>query len=339
MSALVAESPTTVVTSSSVNPSSDDLLTSGAEMKKLGIDACGTTTDDTPVASVKDAQQQEPYLEWGRESAATAVQIMRIFQGIDEEKDTLCTGIKWSKPTERDGIVSRSTAVDGCKWNCVTACTKVAGSKDDIFSFLNDDNNIASFDEFFDKITHSWTVSDMIRIRRVCCKAVWPTTPRDLLMCTTSSTEVDGSLMICSRFVPDELFDKVKGYVRATMLISGYRIQPCHTLSPSDPYHDATDCGSCKVTLICHTDLGGTLPAVVLNLVSQEGPLKTLGKIRRCMANRQEAKKAKKGSDGTSGAATSSSAPAPAPAPATATATATASSTSPPATAQTTSTT
>jgi len=333
---LVAESPTTVV-SSAVNPSLDDLLTAGGAadkaadtLKKLGIDACGTTTDDTPVASVKDAQQQEPYLAWGRESAATAVQIMRIFQGIDEEKDTLCTGIKWSKPTERDGIVSRSTAVDGCKWNCVTACTKVAGSKDDIFSFLNDDNNIASFDEFFDKITHSWTVSDMIRIRRIVCKAIWPTTPRDLLMCTTSSTEVDGSLMICSRFVPDELFDKVKGYVRATMLISGYRIQPCHTLSPSDPYHDATDCGSCKVTLVCHTDLGGTLPAVVLNLVSQEGPLKTLGKIRRCMANRQEAK-AKKGSDGTSGAATSSSAPAPAPT--------TASSTSPPETAQTTSTT
>ena len=81
--------------------------------------------------------------------------------------------------------------------------------------------------------------------------------------------------------MPDKILEVEDGYVRGTIDMSGYWIQPYHTLPKDDPYYndDPTVVG-CKVTLTAHTDLGGTMPAWIINMLSAEAPLKILIKIR-----------------------------------------------------------
>ena len=165
--------------------------------------------------------------------------MMRIFQGIDEESGSEFNfGLKWAKPTERDGITGRGSPVIGSKWNAVTAYAKMDATKEDLFKLLQDPARLGEYDDMFDSYHHLMKVDDQTAIRRVCCKAIWPTTARDFIVCTTWTELEDGSRIICSRFVPDEIFEKQTGYVRATMYISGYLIQEVTALSKDDPFYE-----------------------------------------------------------------------------------------------------
>ena len=108
---------------------------------------------------------------------------------------------------------------------------------------------------------------------------MWPTAPRDFLCCTTWDELEDGSLLICTRSVPNEVLEVEESYVRGEIIISGYWIQPCKNLKKDDAYFNESSY-ACKVTLIAHTDLGGSMPAWLINLLSAETPLKLLIKIR-----------------------------------------------------------
>lgn len=124
------------------------------------------------------------------------------------------------------------------------------------------------------------TVNDRTVIRRLCYKPVWPTAPRDFLCCITWTELEDGSLLICSRVVPNKFLKVQDDYVRGFVDITGYWIQPCHTLEKHDPLYDpANTSSSCKVTLVVHTDLGGTLPTWIVNVLITEAPVKVLSKI------------------------------------------------------------
>lgn len=89
----------------------------------------------------------------------------------------------------------------------------------------------------------------------------------------------DGSLIVSSRSVPDDVIAVEEGYVRGSIIVSGYWIQPYNTLKKDDIlYSNCSD--GCKVTLIAHTDLGGDMPAWIINMLGAESPLKMLIKIR-----------------------------------------------------------
>jgi len=122
-------------------------------------------------------------------------------------------------------------------------------------------------------------VDDRIAVRRVCCKPVWPTTPRDFIACTTWVDLADGSALVCTRSAPDTIYAPQKGYVRGILNISGYHIQPRAALDPSDPYYATCPVGGCKVTLTAHTELGGILPSSVINMLSTTAPMKILTAI------------------------------------------------------------
>ena len=138
---------------------------------------------------------------------------------------------------------------------------------------------------------HLVKVDDTTNIKRVCCKAIWPTTARDFVVCTSWQKLDDGSIIICTRSASDELFEKQKSFVRATINISGYWIQPVTGLPNDDPMYESSSEGdACKVTLISHMDLGGSLPAYVLNMVQVEGPIKTLSGIRKALQKKSSEK-------------------------------------------------
>lgn len=120
-------------------------------------------------------------------------------------------------------------------------------------------------------------------VRRLCFKPVWPTAPRDFLCCTTWQELEDGSLLVCTRSAPEVLLAPQKGYVRGSIRISGYFIQPCSVVDKSDPCYFK---GGCKVTLTAHTDLGGSLPATVINMLSTAAPLKMMAAIADIVARK-----------------------------------------------------
>jgi len=125
-------------------------------------------------------------------------------------------------------------------------------------------------------------VDDRTGIRRVVCKGVWPTAPRDFLICTTWTELDDGSIIIATRGASDALYPPQKGFVRGFVQISGFWIQPVETLR-DDPEAQSKYAGGCKLTLTAHTELGGSLPASVINLLSTSAPLKLLASVEEIL--------------------------------------------------------
>lgn len=123
-------------------------------------------------------------------------------------------------------------------------------------------------------------------IQRLMFKEVWPTAPRDFVVCASWRQNDDGSVAIVSRSAPDTLCPQEKGYVRGFLQVSGYLLEPYNPDKPvSLPLSCACDSGGvlspgeCKVTLLNHTELGGTLPASVINVLSTNAPKEILGKL------------------------------------------------------------
>ena len=112
-------------------------------------------------------------------------------------------------------------------------------------------------------------IDERTSVRRVCFKGIWPTAPRDFIVCTTWDKREDGSILIVSRSAPDDYCAPQKGYVRGFIQVSGYWLQPVQEGSEI----------TTVVTLAAHTELGGTLPASVINMLSTSAPVKMLGTI------------------------------------------------------------
>lgn len=112
-------------------------------------------------------------------------------------------------------------------------------------------------------------LNECTSVRRIRFKAIWPTAPRDFVVLTTWTELPDGSILISSRSAPNSLYPKEAEVVRGNIQVSGYLIRPI----------DGSDGKTCEVTLCAHSDLGGTLPIGIINMLSSAAPLKILSTI------------------------------------------------------------
>lgn len=112
-------------------------------------------------------------------------------------------------------------------------------------------------------------------------------------MCVSwQEREEDGAIMIATRSASDELFAPQKGYIRGFLQISAYLIQPYR--GSDNPVPLPLPCaangllgpGECKVTLLVHTELGGTLPASVINMLSTSAPAKILSAVNEIVSKK-----------------------------------------------------
>ena len=85
-----------------------------------------------------------------------------------------------------------------------------------------------------------------------------------------------------------------KGYVRGCIVTSGYLIEPI----PSPSSASATDANStgkaeagahtaCNVTLVAHTELGGSLPSSIINSLATGAPVKLLQGVAAVLGRRR----------------------------------------------------
>lgn len=122
-------------------------------------------------------------------------------------------------------------------------------------------------------------MNESTAIRHVMFKGIWPTAPRDFIICTTWSELSDGSILISSRSAWNELLSIQKNhrenttnnneYVRGYLNISGYHIIPCHGDNEK----------GCDIVMCAHSDLGGTLPVGIINMLAFAAPVKMLAAI------------------------------------------------------------
>jgi hypothetical protein len=123
-------------------------------------------------------------------------------------------------------------------------------------------------------------VDENTAIRHMSFKGVWPTAPRDFVLCSTiiRDEEHNGKTRsyVSSISAWNDLLPPQRGYVRGTLLISGYVIEEVEG-SPQ----------SARITLCAHSDLGGQLPSSLINALSVNAPIKILTAISEVLRSKQ----------------------------------------------------
>ncbi|EQC37535.1 hypothetical protein SDRG_05136 [Saprolegnia diclina VS20] len=173
----------------------------------------------------------------------------------------------WSHVKDTDGVSIDRGVVDGSAWNAIKATTTVDCAADDLAAKLSDASQMHIFDEMTDNCRVIEALKDSTSIRYVQAKPVFPTTARDFLVVTSQQHLDDGSIVIGTKSVEHDSVPVDKHFVRAHTHVSGYIVRP---LTPT----------SCSVTLIVHMDLGGYMPAAVINLLSVSSPIKLMKRLR-----------------------------------------------------------
>jgi hypothetical protein len=231
-------------------------------------------TEDSAYVTTDSAVEMDPVVSKGLSVASEALTLFRLYLGIDSD-DGGKLGLDWQYKDTKKGVTVSTSMVAGSTWQAIKAHTYIRTNKEKLRSLLTDDSRINEFDDMFDFCQFVVRINDKTSIRRMCFKAIWPTAPRDFAVLTTWAENADGSLFIVSRSAPDDIRGQEKGFVRGTIHISGYYVQPygcCDSDAELLPEH-------CKFTLVAHTELGGTLPVSVINMLATAAPLKILSAI------------------------------------------------------------
>jgi hypothetical protein len=180
--------------------------------------------------------------------------------------------VSWVHRVNKKQIDVYSAKLSSSCWQLIKAETTIEATQQKIFDLLINDENIPIIDDMIDSVELLVRVDERTAVRRMKAKGVWPTDPRDFIVCTSWQALTDGSVVIVSRSASDDLRPQKKGYVRGFVQVSGYRIEPL----TSSVAHS-----SCRVTLMAHTELGGSLPATVINLLSVSAPLKIMQSVEK----------------------------------------------------------
>lgn len=72
---------------------------------------------------------------------------------------------------------------------------------------------------------------------------------------------------------PDNVYAHTEGFVRAHINISGVLIRPI----------DARSGGGCAVTMIGHSDLKGSIPSAIVNMLSVGMPMTMMSKVKKSL--------------------------------------------------------
>ena len=181
-----------------------------------------------------------------------------------------CELTTWEGMKIVDDVALWKGEVLNSDWVALKAKVVVQASSETIMNLLNDVTRMPDFDTMVKDCTviESLTDSGSASIRLVRAKAVFPTAAREFLVVSERRKLVDGTDILVSRSIERNDIDVTYGHVRAIIHISGYIVRAL-------PNNDGTE-----VTVVCHTDLGGFIPALLINSVGTTAPVKLLNTIK-----------------------------------------------------------
>jgi hypothetical protein len=270
-----------------VDPTVIDLPKQRERKRSFSSSESSSTTATKPISTVTNSSSSFPLqnkdVEKGSQLSSDSQYILKLYVGLLREDKYV---FDWQVKTKKSNVEVSVSPINGSAWFALKATTTIPHvTKEKLKDFLIDDNNLSGYDDMIDKvevrvssldlssISHNVSqpllrVNEGTAIRRMMFKGVWPTAPRDFVVCTTWSELDDGTILISSRSAWDELSPPEEGYVRGFLNISGYHIVPCKD----------SDSG-CHITMCAHSDLGGTLPIGIINMLAFSAPIKMLAAI------------------------------------------------------------
>jgi hypothetical protein len=275
---------------------SNSNLENDSEDRVFNLPLILSVSEKIPSVKKKIAKRRDsiiPFVLEGKQICEIGIRLLKVYLGLEGQYDLSLVkkrsgskeecetplNIDWQSKGNKKGVSVESSMVSGSNWQAVRAVTGMRADKHSIVKLIMNDNRMGEFDDMFDFATLLVRIDDCASIRRLCFKPIWPTAPRDFLCCTTWTELEDGSLLVMSRSASEDVLAPQKGYVRGKIQVSGYLVQPYSSLQKSDRLYSSTSLG-CKVTLAAHTELGGSLPASVINMLSTAAPLKMMANLR-----------------------------------------------------------
>lgn len=203
--------------------------------------------------------------QFGEESVQVMLKYYYAPDGSTDPEKT-CT-FEYVQDTE--GIALSRGVVPSSDWNALRAVMPIKASKEKLAQVILDAKRLTELDDMVEHCEVIYEVEGTkTSVRYVTAKAVFPTTARDFLVVTSCEDLPDGSTVIATRSIKLDAIPESGNFVRANTQISGYIIKE-------------TSPGECEVTLICHIDLGGYLPATIINLVGVSAPVKLLQNLQK----------------------------------------------------------
>lgn len=217
-----------------------------------------------------------PFYSEGKTLANVAIQKIKVYLGLEPPPADEPLVLDWQLKATKKDINIWTCPVTGTPWQAIKGTTIIKADKVDILKLFVDASRIGEYDDMFDAFKFITSVDDRTEIKRVMFKAIWPTAPREFLTLSTWRETSDGSIIVATRSAPDVLCPPQKGFVRGFLHISGYLIQPYEVAKDLD---SSVQPGHCKLTLTAHTELGGTLPVSIINMLATSAPMKMLAAV------------------------------------------------------------
>jgi hypothetical protein len=259
-----------------------------------GSDAGGLMSPSGPRASTTAAANNRPatpfdkYLGEFETLRDEAIKMIQIYLGILE--DDIGLGFHWEEKVKNKAVTVYGTPVNGSDWNAIKGVTDMKVDMDGILNLIMNDDRTKEYDQMFDKYTFFCDVDDKTRVRLFQMSGIWPTAPREFVVLSTRKNLPDGSCLVCTRSPVNnlEIQAETKGYVRGSLNVSGYHLQPFESFQDDKRPKDlqAVGPGSCRVTLVSHVDLGGSLPSSIVNRLSTSAPVQLLNAIQSSCVKR-----------------------------------------------------
>ena len=187
-------------------------------------------------------------------------------------------GFNWLLRVQKNNIEVETSAVNSSDWIALRGTCYVQAEKQTILNLLTTNARSGEYDDMYDFQEHIRMLDDRTELRRIAFKGIWPTSPRDFVVATTSTEFSNGSALVVSRSLEDPAMGEKPGYVRGTLYTSGFLIQPTEII-PNDPLAKQLAPNGCKITLCAHTSLGGNIPSSIINMLSTSAPLKVLANV------------------------------------------------------------
>lgn len=108
-----------------------------------------------------------------------------------------------------------------------------------------------------------YQINASVAIEYLQYKAVWPTSARDFCALSVKHRSNEGEYFLCAKSTIHPNCPDVSGNVRGEVIIGGYYIKPVEVNGSEE----------CDVSYLCCTDLKGSLPASVVNMVATKQPM------------------------------------------------------------------
>lgn len=204
---------------------------------------------------------------------------------LKKKYDETCDETTWAKMIEYGDVKMSHGSVKDNDFLCLKATIVVKASVTAIGTMLANADRVPEYDvnivkcEIVESLWESTDITgDGASIRRVRAKGVFPTQARDFVVLSSKVTDQDdgGGVMIASRSVLHDNAPVSSSYTRANLFISGFVIVPMAQ-------------GQTMVTVISHIDVGGYVPASIINALVTSAPVGLMESIKRiCEAESSE---------------------------------------------------